>query len=83
VEKVIGLETQLAVLLNRFLQQLFHHPNHDYLLDRIEEFLHEVGEYEQHIDNKFKVLEKSIGEYLQQAHAVFQIDEEENGSADD
>lgn len=83
VEQSVGLESQLGTMLNRFLQQLFHHPNHDFLMDRVDELLREVSEYEQHIDNKFRVLEKSIGEYLQQAHAVFQIDEEEKSSHED
>ena len=61
VEMTVGLESQLAVLLNRFLQQLFHHPNHEYLFDRVDHLLQEINDYEQHIDNKFKILEKSSG----------------------
>jgi neutral trehalase len=69
-------ESQLAGIIFRFLSNLFQHPNHEYLFERIDYLLTEAREYENHIDNKFRILEKSIGEYLNQAHAVFNIDDE-------
>jgi hypothetical protein len=44
MESVIGMrESQLATIIRRFLTNLFHHPNHEYLFDRIDHLLIETN----------------------------------------